>query len=322
MPWKTKRDEFGIFRVYTTGKPSYTPDAAFTILHHAESEPSLEHDTITFHPSFPPSTNDLEPSNLETENDTEPDWLGAGIFPNVSISLMMRWFYNSQSVICSKQRTDDLIKNVLTHPEFNPDDLKDFRMDLGMKALDDYDATRIADSEETPFPISDGWKSSTVYLSVPCPGVPHPKKKGGPKQFPVKNVMHRQLMDVIMAAFRDPAAEYFHLTPFQEFYQPPGFGQPPERQYGELYTSDSFLEAHEEVKRLAEKDGCPYETVVAAIMLGSDSTLLANFGTQSLWPIYLALGNLSKYSRANMSSFAMHHLAYIPKVSLLYHLFN
>ncbi|TEB34882.1 hypothetical protein FA13DRAFT_1707097 [Coprinellus micaceus] len=34
--------------------------------------------------------------------------------------------------------------------------------------------------------------------------------------------------------------------------------------------------------------------VVAAIMLWSDSTRLANFGTAKLWPVYMFLGNLSK----------------------------
>ena len=54
--------------------------------------------------------------------------------------------------------------------------------------------------------------------------------------------------------------------------------------------------------------------VLIGIMIWSDSTLLANFGTASLWPIYLYFGNQSKYSRAKPSDFAAHHLAYIPKV--------
>jgi len=50
-------------------------------------------------------------------------------------------------------------------------------------------------------------------------------------------------------------------------------------------------------------------------MLWSDSTHLTSFGNTSLWPIYLYLGSLSKYTRAKPTSFAAHHLAYIPKVS-------
>jgi hypothetical protein len=49
-------------------------------------------------------------------------------------------------------------------------------------------------------------------------------------------------------------------------------------------------------------------------MFWSDATLLAQFGTMKLWPIYLMLGNLSKYIRAKMDSGACHHVAYIPSV--------
>lgn len=41
---------------------------------------------------------------------------------------------------------------------------------------------------------------------------------------------------------------------------------------------------------------------------------LASFGNAALWPIYLFLGNQSKYIRAKPSAFAAHHLAYIPKL--------
>ncbi|KIO00412.1 hypothetical protein M404DRAFT_49710, partial [Pisolithus tinctorius Marx 270] len=60
---------------------------------------------------------------------------------------------------------------------------------------------------------------------------------------------------------------------------------------------------------------CSLKTVVTAIMLWSDLTHLANFGHAALWPIYLYLGNQSKYVCAKPNSFAAHHVAYIPKLS-------
>jgi hypothetical protein len=60
--------------------------------------------------------------------------------------------------------------------------------------------------------------------------------------------------------------------------------------------------------------GCDLEQVVAVIMVWSDSMHLASFGQASLWPIYLFLGNQSKYQHAKPSQFAVHHLAYIPLV--------
>ncbi len=53
-----------------------------------------------------------------------------------------------------------------------------------------------------------------------------------------------------------------------------------------------------------------------AMMISSDATMLTNFGTAKGWPIYLMLGNLSKYIRAQPDSGAMHHLSYIPSVCI------
>ena len=60
---------------------------------------------------------------------------------------------------------------------------------------------------------------------------------------------------------------------------------------------------------------CEREKIVAALMFSSDATHLAQFGNAQAWPIYLMLGNLSKYIRAKPDSGAMYHLAYIPSVS-------
>ena len=56
------------------------------------------------------------------------------------------------------------------------------------------------------------------------------------------------------------------------------------------------------------------ETFIISALLYSDSTHLAAFGAASLWPIYLFLGNVSKYIRSKPTSFSAHHIAYIPTV--------
>ncbi|KIK26402.1 hypothetical protein PISMIDRAFT_274760 [Pisolithus microcarpus 441] len=73
-----------------------------------------------------------------------------------------------------------------------------------------------------------------------------------------------------------------------------------------------MLEEHERIK--GQPRDCNLETVVAGLMIWSDSTHLASFGNAALWPIYLFLGNQSKYIRAKPNAFAAHHLAYIPKL--------
>ncbi|KAF9555015.1 hypothetical protein CPC08DRAFT_643499, partial [Agrocybe pediades] len=91
---------------------------------------------------------------------------------------------------------------------------------------------------------------------------------------------------------------------------------PPERVISELYNSEAFIEEHEKIQKKPPEPGPSYETAVAAIMLWSDSTHLANFGTTSLWPIYMFFGNESKYSRAKPSKFSAHHIAYLPLLPL------
>ena len=40
----------------------------------------------------------------------------------------------------------------------------------------------------------------------------------------------------------------------------------------------------------------------------------SNFGTASLWPVYLFFGNMSKYDSSKPSEFPACHLAYLPSV--------
>ncbi|KAG1811133.1 uncharacterized protein BJ212DRAFT_1579186 [Suillus subaureus] len=82
-----------------------------------------------------------------------------------------------------------------------------------------------------------------------------------------------------------------------------------------MYSSQAMLEAHEAIKLHPPDPSCKLETVIAAVMLWSDSTHLTSFGSASLWLIYLFLRNQSKYIHGKPSSFAAHHLAYIPKLS-------
>jgi len=76
---------------------------------------------------------------------------------------------------------------------------------------------------------------------------------------------------------------------------------------------DVFLDKHDKVQHAATGDPtCKCEKVVAALMLWSDATHLATFGTAKIWPIYLLFGNLSKYVQCQPNSGATKHLAYIP----------
>jgi hypothetical protein len=130
-------------------------------------------------------------------------------------------------------------------------------------------------------------------------------------QFEVPGLFHHHLIHVIKAVLQETATKSYHLFPFQEFWQPSP-DTPPEHIWSELYTADAFIVEHEMIQLHPQEDGL--ENVIIGLMLWSDLTYLTSFGNALLWPIYLYIGNLSKYTHGKPTSFSAHHVAYIPKL--------
>ena len=122
-------------------------------------------------------------------------------------------------------------------------------------------------------------------------------------------------LKVINSSYREAAAEHFNITPYKEYWQPSP-DSPPEQIFSEIYNSDAYIQEHEHIKAQPRMPGPQLEIVIGAIMLSSDSTHLTSFTGRmaSLWPIYLYLRELLKFIRLKPTSFAAHHLVYIPKV--------
>jgi hypothetical protein len=219
----------------------------------------------------------------------------------------MHW-YQTISSTKSLGELNHLV-NVLRAPDFD------------LRHLDNFSAVREAgrldfhhDDASSIFSAADGWIETSVSIPVPIEkrvNMPRMTEATVPR-FEVHGLFYRRITEVVKAALKESDASQYHLAPFREFWQASP-DDPVERLYSELYTSDVLIEAHESVQNSAPN--CQLEKVVIPLMLWSDSTQLASFGTASLWPIYLFFGNLSKYVRAKPSSFSAHHIAYIPKVS-------
>ncbi|KAG1852171.1 hypothetical protein F4604DRAFT_1933740 [Suillus subluteus] len=231
-------------------------------------------------------------------------------FLNITMFLLMCWFY-SGSNMKSLAELDHLINEVILVKEFDRADLHSFCAAKEVEHLDNYhgDPDNICSS----FSTSDGWQEMSMKICVPADGVTHESLEDTP-EFSVPGLFYHRPLEVIKNAFHEALAEHVHFTPFEQHYLPSPDG-PPEHIYSEIYTSPVMLEEHDHICSQPREDGCTLETVVAAIMLWSDSTYLASFGTMSLWLIYLFLGNQSKYIRGKTSAFAAHHIAYIPKLS-------
>jgi len=203
-----------------------------------------------------------------------------------------------------------LVNEVLLIEEFNKADLQGFHAAKEADHLDTYHG----DPEDicSAFSMNDGWQETSVKIHIPADGVIHNSLEDVP-ELSIPGLFYRRPLEVIKNAFREASAEQFHFTPFEEHYCPTPDAHP-EHIYSKIYSSRVMIDEHDRIRSKPREDGCTLETVVATIMLWSDSTHLASFGTASLWPIYLFLGNQSKYVCGKPSSFAAHHLAYIPKV--------
>lgn len=281
----TTANSFGIWRDYPR-RPTYDPDTTL----------SLE-DLAVRPPSMPP----INPMTQEDHSSAHPPYWP---FANATIHRVMQWLNNGNNVK-SESQLNEFVKTVIMSPNFLKDDLSGFDAHRENHRLDHALSKNSLQSQ---------FVESTVEILVPSG-----EKKTPPKPFSIQGLLHRKLTSVISDAFTGSLAHLHHFSPFRLYHHSPLTNRE-ERIYGEIYTSDTFQKEHEEIQRHGpcppEDPGCTREKVVAALMFSSDATHLTDFGNAKAWPIYLMLGNLSKYIRSKPNSGAMHHLAYIPSVRL------
>jgi Plavaka transposase len=155
------------------------------------------------------------------------------------------------------------------------------------------------------------WTQTSVEISVPfhrktkCPGL---------QTYTISDFYHRNIVSVIRERLTNNF--HFHFDPYELYWQV-GESHPPIRVHGEIYTSASFVEAHQELQDSPGEPGCDLPRVVIALMFSSDSTHLTSFGDVKLWPLYLFMGNESKYRRCKPSRNLCSHIAYFRKVTLV-----
>jgi len=292
----TKPNSYGVYRVYPGGTPTFDPD-----------ESSTTH-TVADHPNFlpqnPTSTNPSCPFPSE-KLESQP----SHPFPNESTLRLMSWMYNGTTSKSNKD-LNSLVNEILLAPGFKVDDLKGFDAAKATRQLDEYpQSTSITE----PHPnLAGSWLKGSVSISLPCDKSHHRSEAAAPT-YNIDGLLYRKLYDVVKETYQENAAAHFHLSPFEEYFQPTP-DSPPERIYSELYTCNAY---HQEYKRiLMANPNSDLDIVICPLMIWSDATHLTSFGSASLWPIYLYNGGQSKYTRSKPSSFAAHHLAYVPKVCL------
>ena len=283
---RTGFNTFGIARDYRH-RPTYDPDSFVSV------------QDLSVLPRCP-DVNTNSSNHIVSSGLHPPPWPWA----NMSISRLMSW-----KLMGSSQKSNDevtrLVCKVIQAPDFKISELVDFNSTVESRRLDDINPAK----KTLAIFDGDGWKEAVVEISIPTR-----ERQGGGQTFSIPGLIYRPLMPVIKAAFLEPLSKFFHLTPFKRIWKSPSGNE--QRLYDELYTSDAWNQAHDEIQKQRRTDDCKLERVIAGLMIWLDSTQLAQFGHASTWPIYLFFGNLSKYIRASpLVSGACHPIAFIPRVS-------
>jgi hypothetical protein len=234
---------------------------------------------------------DLSPTTAQS--DDKPPYYP---FLNCTRYRLVYWFYgNNVKTVEDFQR---LIDEILLSSDYQTKHIKGMDVKQELRRLDEARIPSVMTTGVDPlFPPSEGWEQSSVTIKLPPPNA-HFKMKteGDAPTVTIDSIHHRSLLEGITRAFTRKSFFDFHLKGFQLWWKP-SEGEEPQRVFGETYNSDAFLELEDEIPVLSEQDvqDGVRETVVAPIMLYSDATCLANFGTASLWPIYMYIGLLSQY---------------------------
>ena len=284
-------DEFGRYRIYCQQPPDHEP----------ANIPQPDHNNFTAETHRGNAENLASGLKMPTTPFSNiPNLLGA--FANATIALLVQWFY-SGTPTKSLADVQHLIDDVILHEDFDPAALQGVNFTQEVKRLDTFRSSL----------EGEGWRESSIKIKVPCPG--YEQDEATAEEFEVPGVLHRDLVDVIKAGCQDPnTVDSFHTVPFVEMWKPSEDAEPIWL-FGEAYTSDEMINAYEEVQNIPpDPDNPNVENVVAEILVYSDATRLAKFGTASAHPVYLFFGNLSKYIRCQPGSHAAHHIAYFPEV--------
>ncbi|KAK1225782.1 hypothetical protein PQX77_011262 [Marasmius sp. AFHP31] len=316
--YKTKPNELRIFRVYDSKEPSrYPEDSKFVTSPNFLSNKHPDA-SARVHKTMALSQNATPGQQKET-----PEAPPYAPLPNVSTFRLLQWAYESNGI--TEGSLDRLVHNVILQPDFDPSHFENFSAKRNLKKLDAPLPSSQGKTPENstkpslfhkkkttnpkpkasktpptpPFNFDDSvWHRGKISIPMPCVGHKHTSESDAP-QLVIDNVWYRKPTSIIRSVVQDDEFYKLHMRPYKEFWLDPSTLRPngTQRIYGEAFTSNRAVRIEREKLERLEKLGVndDLETVIMWMMMASDSTHLANFGTASSWPIYMYLGNHTKY---------------------------
>ncbi|KAG1843409.1 hypothetical protein C8R48DRAFT_584450, partial [Suillus tomentosus] len=261
----TEQDAFGTFRSYQGTFPSYDPENTSSFDDVCDSRTFQQADSSNKRPWYAGFGTAIEAVNRTF----------FAPFLNATTFRLMNWFYESSSGN-SLANVDRLVQGVILADDFEREDLRDFSAFWEAKRMDQADE----DPDSKLFSTSDKWHEASVNIKLPAEKHRYTSEADAP-DCAVDRLYYRKPLEVIRSAYEEVASKSFHNVPYKLFWQPDE-GEFPERIITEVYTANAMLDEHEKIKAQPREPGCQLETVVASIMLWSDSTHLASFGHAAL----------------------------------------
>lgn len=289
----TPPDSFGVFRKYSS-IPSHNPD------------------DINPFDDIPSISSGVAPTRIGSNLGVSSPRHNSNPLAdskNPTEDLLLGWWSEGS---CDGVTSLDRLVKCLTSQYFDPLRLKDFN---AVNAIRQFEKQHCSSKPGTTLEPGDGWKVGSVKIRLPCAKIKQ-REEDAP-EFTVDGILYRDAVEVITKELQDPDSfERIHLKPFEEWWKP-SESDDPVRVYSDVYTSDAMLEADRKLQdslKTTAPAGPQLETFIVSVGLYSDSTNLTAFSHASLWPVYMYIGNESKYIRAKPTSFSTHHIAYLPTV--------
>ena len=232
------------------------------------------------------------------------------LYPNEALLLLGDWYWNQGHQ--KSQASFRMLLDIIGHPGYSLEDVRKTNWTAINWKLGNSSAR--GDKTETDCEWLDhdsGWKKTAIWI---CVHFHHRTGNPGSKEYIVKDFHYRSLVEIIHENVSDPTHHrLFHYEPYELRWQPPHKTKDV-RVYDELYSSKSFLAAHHQLQDSPPESGCALPHRIVGLMLWSDATHLTAFGTAKLWPLYVYMGNESKYMCCWPSSNLCSHAAYFRTV--------
>ncbi|KAJ3858876.1 hypothetical protein EV359DRAFT_68646, partial [Lentinula novae-zelandiae] len=162
---------------------------------------------------------------------------------NLTQMLLMGWQNNGNSTKSNIEM--DRLARIIQRPEFRVDELR------GHNAQTANEKITKADENWEYNQFKDSFTETSVEIEVPSGDAQIP-----PKKFMIPQLLYRDPLSVICAAFADRLASQFHFTPFKLFQQVEdeegnSFSQHVQTN---LYNSDVFIEEHKNLRHAPTDD--------------------------------------------------------------------